>query len=168
MCGSLVFKMIVESVTKIIGERADADYKRRMMNLLLEEDDVLSISNLILHNYGEQVYVGSVDVEVNEDMKAVDISRLSRRLIRRAEGAGLILTSVGISAANLSNPETYRLWDDIIHKARNYPGIKSVNSFYAVLDNSVKNAKEELRTFAEELQKTYPEWTIEIMDVIDM
>lgn len=168
-------RVIVECMLKIVGGRADPGYKHKVYNLLISEDGVLNVSNLMLHSYGENVLVGSVDIEVDENMSASQISRLSRRLIRRAQDIDLILTSVGISAANVKDPKAYEIWDKIIDTARRYKTIVGVNSFvvdfeenvlsfYVVLDRGMKS---ELAAFSKELQGYFPDMRIEILDVID-
>ena len=76
-------------------------------------------------------------IEVDEKMSAVEISRLSGRLIRRAEETGLTLTSVGVSAANISDPKAYERWDTIIDTAREQKGILGVNSFVVDFEENV-------------------------------
>ena len=112
-------------------------------------------------------------------MTAIEISRLSRRLIRIADSAGLTITTVGISAANISDPKAFEIWDRIIDTARNYEGINGVNSFvvdfdekvisfYVVLDSKSKKSRRELQEFSDELRSVYGDMDLEILDVIEM
>ena len=61
---------------------------------LIEENGVLNVTNLVIHSYGENTNVGSVDIEVEGDMRADEVTRLSRRLICRAAGLGEIFGAV--------------------------------------------------------------------------
>jgi len=172
-------RMVVECTFKIVGERAKPEYRHKILNRLLSEEGVQNVYNLVLHNYGEGIYVGSVDVEVDENMYAAEISRLTRRLIRIADQEGLRLTNVGVSAANLSDPRAYEIWDVIINTVRKYESIVGVNSFvvefdekiisfYAILNGSSKKSREDLCAFSDELQNRFGDMTLEILDVTDM
>lgn len=172
-------KMVIECMVKILGGRADPEYKHSILNLFLSVEGVKNVSNLVLHNYGEKIYVGSVDIEVNEKMPALKASRLSRKLIRLAANEGLTLTSVGICAANTEDPKAYEIIDNIIWKARNRKEIAGVNSFvidfdekvisfYAIPELKSKNPQKALKNFADELIKDYPGYDIEILNGIDM
>ena len=97
--------------------------------LIIMEDGVLNVSNLVIHNYGEGIQVGSVEIEVDENMRASEISRISRNLIRKSDELGLILTSVGISAANVDSPEAAEMWDQILDVIRHHKDIKKAHSF---------------------------------------
>ena len=172
-------RMVIECMVKILGERVDPDYKHSILNLFLAEEGVLIVSNLILHNYGEKIYVGSVEIGVDERMSALEISRLSRRLIRRAANKGLTLTSVGISAANTTDPRAFEIIDRIIEQARTQKEITGVHSFvvdfdekvisfYAVPDLRSKNPNNAIKTFSEELSGIFPDYHMEIFAGIDM
>jgi len=133
----------------------------------------------VIHNYGENRFVGSADIEVDENMSAADITRLSRRLIRHAAREGLTLTSVGVSGTNITDPEAAEIWDTILDAARKQKGILRVHSFavdleekvisfYAVPDYSRKDRRQLMESFRQELEAMYPDMAIEIMEGIDL
>jgi divalent metal cation (Fe/Co/Zn/Cd) transporter len=168
-----------ESVAKILGTRNDEEYVAKIRSLLIMEEGVLNINNLVIHNYGENRYYGSADIEVNEEMRASQITKISRRLIRHAKKEGLILTSVGISGTNISDPEATEIWDKILGLIMNHEFIlrahsfaidleENVISFYVVLDYSVRDRVQLMKKFREELAGMYPDMTIEIFEAIDI
>lgn len=169
----------VLSLIKIVGERADPEYRRGILNLLLAEEGVLNVYNLVLHNYGEKIYFGSVDIEVDENMPASAISRLSRRLIRIAGQAGLTLTNVGINAVNTSDLRADEIWDTVIETAVKYDSITGVNSFvvdfdekiisfYAILGSVTKKSEKDLQAFSEELETRFGDMSLEILEIREM
>ena len=79
--------MIIESLTKILGTRVDPEIKKKLIQLFIEEDEIQNVSNIILHNYGENIYIGSADIDVDERMSAGEISVLSRKLIEKQRPA---------------------------------------------------------------------------------
>lgn len=121
--------MLRECVTKILGTSVDPEFKKKIKSMIIMEDSVYNVSNLVIHNYGESVYVGSVDIEVDKDMRAEEISKLSRRLIEKSDELGLTLTAVGISGTDADSPEANRIWDEILDIVRRRKNILRAYSF---------------------------------------
>ena len=172
-------EMLHSCINSILGTRIDPEVRKAVIRSAADMPDVLGVSNIVLHNYGKDRYVGSIDIEVDEAMQAAEISRLSRRIIRAAEQAGVTLTSVGISAANTSDPEEVMMWDGIVELAAKYHGIKRIHSFtydeqegiisfYLVMDYSFKDRDADLEAFINELKTKYPDATLDIYMGIDM
>ena len=122
-------QMLRECVTKILGTSVDPEFKKKIKSMIIMEDGVYNVSNLVIHNYGEGVYVGSVDIEVDKDMRADAISKLSRRLIQNAGKLGLTLTAVGISGTDANSPDADRMWDEILSVIRKHKNILRAYSF---------------------------------------
>ena len=171
--------MIRECITKILGTRLSDEDRKKIIAIAAGFDEVMNVSNLMMHNYGEGYDVGSLDIEVDDRLTAAEISRLTRRIIRSAEEQGVTLTSVGISGTNTTDPDMLVVWDAIIDAARKYDGIKKVHSlmidqeervidFAVVPDYSVKSRDESIREFTEEIEGMYPDMTIGIREEIDM
>lgn len=171
--------MLRESMGKIIGNRPEHDFERRIKQVLIEEEGVLNVCNLVIHTYGENTQVGSVDIEVDESTPASQITRLSRRLIRKAAKEGLTLTSVGVTASNLSDPRAAKIWDTILYRLSKHRGIlraqlftvdfdEKIISFYVVLDYGQKNREDAVRLLKKDLEQLFPDMTIEIHESIDI
>ena len=172
-------RMINECMNKILGTRIDPDFRRKIINAISMEEDVLNVSNLVIHSYGENNYIGSLDIEVDENMLAAEVSKLSRKLIRRAEDLGLNLVSVGISAANISDPKASEMWDKIIQIITRHPEFIRANSFtvdfkekdlsfYVVENYAIKNREDCYKKLYDEVQKEFPDMHIDIYQGIDM
>ena len=172
-------KMIRECMNKILGQRIDQEYKKEIKQALIMEDGVLNVCNLMVHTYGEDVLIGSVDIEVEGDMKAAEATKLSRRLIRRAAEHGLTLTSVGITGSSLSDPRADEIWDTILDVARKHEDILQVQrftvdfeekviSFFVILDYGNRNRSATLEAFRAELEPLFPDMTIELTPGIDI
>jgi len=173
--------MLRECTNKIIGTRPDPEFKRKITKMLVMESGVLNVSNLVIHSYGENINFGSVDIEVDENMTAGEVTRLSRRLIRKAREYDLTLNSVGITGSNLRDPEAVKVWDIILDKLHEpkYKDIlraqlfvmdteEQVISFYVVLDYDSITRDITLKKFREDLAKTFPDKRIEIYTAIDI
>ena len=174
-------EMIYECGTKVLGTRPDPELRKELIRRIVQKDEVLNISNIVLHNYGEGCYVGSVGIEVDEKLTALEISRLSRQIIRESQDLGVQLTSVGIAGTNLSDPASVRMWDTVIDLAKSHGSIKRVYSFvidrenreisfYVTQDYSIRRriCEEELRRFTRQVRDAFPDMWIEIQQGIDV
>ncbi len=172
-------KMLHECTNKILGTRVDPDFKKQITNMIIQEKEVLNVSNLVIHNYGENVNVGSVDIEVDPEMKAIKITELSRKIIGKAEELGLKLTSVGINASDLNDSKADFIYDRIIDKAMEHKGIirinsfsvdfeKKIMSFYIVVDYHIKDKEAQKQLLLEDVKQMYPDMDVNIFITIDM
>lgn len=173
------FSMIEECMIKILGARADDEFKRSIKEMIMSEEEVLNVFNLVIHTYGEGVYVGSVDIEVDQDSKASDISLLSRRIIKNANKLGLVLSSVGICANNIKDPSVALIYDEVIDTIMKYKSINRAQSFiadlnhknmsfYIIQDLSNENSEKERKDLYDELKEKFPDMEIDIYSAIDM
>jgi len=173
-------RMIRSSLTKIIGTSTDPVLRKKLLDLIIQEEGVLNVSGIVLHNYGEENNVGSVDIEVDEKKTAAEISRISRRIIRKGKEIGILITSVGITGTNITDPETAKVWDTIIALAKSHKSIRRLNSFvldmerreisfYVIPDYNVKHQirSKELEHFEEQVREAFPDLTVEILQGID-
>ncbi len=166
-------QMLRECVTKILGTTADPEFRKKIKSVIIMEDGVYNVSNLVIHNYGESVYVGSVDIEVDKDMRADEISRLSRRLMQKTDELGLTLTAVGISGTDADSPEASRIWDEILDVVRRHKKIRRAYAFSAdfneklisfsiVPDPDVSDKEAVRQDLLNELASHFPDMTIGI------
>ena len=166
-------QMLRECVTKILGTTVDPEFRKKIKSMIIMEDSVYNVSNLVLHNYGEGVYVGSVDIEVDKNMRAEEIGKLSRRLIQKADDLGLTLTAVGISGIDTDSPEANKIWDEILDIVRQHERIIRANSFTVdpeekqisfciVQDPNDPDKKTSLQDLQNELCRHFPDMTISI------
>ncbi len=170
-------EMLKETMNKILGAPADPEFRKKIARMIAMEEGVYNVSSLVIHNYGENNYVGSIDIEVDENMRASQIGDLSRRLKETAKEMGLILTSVGVSGVK-TNPKADRIFDQIIESAMGHKEIRRVQSFtvdfkkkkitFAVVhDHGCPDKERDIRELREELQQLFPKMQIEIFSAIN-
>lgn len=169
--------MLKETMNKILGAPADPEFRKKITRMIFMEESVYNVSSLVIHNYGENNCIGSVDIEVDENMKASEIGDLSRRLKEKAKEMGLTLTSVGVSGTRV-DPKADSIRDQIIETAMGHKQIRRVQSitvdfrkreitFAVVHDHGYADKEEDIAVLKEELQKLYPKMKIEISSAIN-
>ena len=170
-------EMLRECVSKLLGRRADPDLHRK---LIASQRGVRNAFNLVIHNYGEDVWIGSVDIEVDEDMTAAEATKLSRRIIQKAAEQNIRLTSVGICGTNLNEAHNAELWDRILAHIEDHPEFirayafsydaeEHLAYFYVVPDVTIrKNKDAAVAKLRAELEEEFPDIVFNIDTSVEM
>jgi cation diffusion facilitator family transporter len=165
-----------ECGNKLLGAKGDPQLVHQIKEMVAEEPEVQNVFHLTLHNYGEELCLGSVDIEVDEGMCVTETTRLMRRIRRRAAEKGVRLTSVGIYGTDSRDAE---MWDKILEIVRTHQDIQRAYAFsydddaktatFLVALNPDSRAKEHSVDMLEnELEKTFPGVDFEIDRIIDL
>lgn len=97
------YEILRESITKILGKRIDADVALGIKETVCGIDGVLGAYDLVLNDYGPENAMGSIHVEVDENLTAKEIDRMTRRIQQAVLAEHRIaLHTVGIYSVNTS------------------------------------------------------------------
>ncbi len=160
-------QMIRDCMTKIIGVSADPSLRKELTQTIIALPGVLNVTNLILHSYGEGILIGSLDIDVEQSMDALQITRLSHTIKEKADDLGVTITSVGVTGTNITSPEAVNIWDTIIETVLQHKDVKRVHSFsvdfshneiyFSVVEKpGTGQNKNSLKELQEELENKYP------------
>ena len=123
-------EMLSETLSSMIGTRVDSEITDKLKDKISEFDEVLGVYDLTLHNYGPTQLMGSVHVELRDDLSAREIHKLTRRILYSVyEEFGIILT-VGIYASNTDNEEAKEIKGSLNEIIAKYPEILQMHGFY--------------------------------------
>lgn len=124
------FEILMETLNNIVGLRIEGDLSKKIKNKVKSYEGVIGAYDLALHNYGPTSILGSVHIEVDDEMKAKDIHKLIRKItIDVFEEYGIVLT-IGIYANNMEDEENFKLKKDLDKIISKYPVILQVHAFY--------------------------------------
>ena len=169
-------ELMRECGNKLLGAKGDPQLVRQIKEMVAEEPEVLNVFHLTLHNYGEELCLGSVDIEVDEGMRVTETARLIRRIRRRAAEKGVRITSVGIYGTDSRDTE---MWDKILEIVRTHPEIQrayafsydddaKTASFLVALKPDSRVKKQSIDMLENELEKTFPGVDFDIDRIIDL
>lgn len=168
------FDMIRESLSQILGERAESDLTKSIKASICEFDEVRGAYDLILNNYGPDTYMASVHVEVDSDLSAPKIDRLARKISQKIyDEYQIVVAAVGIYAYDEKNPENQRILADVRSRLDKYDDVIQFHGFYVskedmtisfdvVVDFSTRNRLEVYHQIVQEIQQTYPDYHVAI------
>lgn len=91
-------EMLDSPVNELLGSRVSPELVREIKQEVMAVDGVRGVFDIILHNYGPDVMIGSLHISVLDTMSAHEIHALTRRIsILMYEKHGIIMT-VGVYA----------------------------------------------------------------------
>ena len=123
-------EMLGDTLDSIIGTRADKELSERLKSIVCAYPQVRGAYDLTLHNYGPTQIIGSVHVELPDDMPAREIHRLSRAISADVYNQLGIVLTVGIYASNDSEGESESIRKRLNEIAEKYPAILQIHGFY--------------------------------------
>ncbi len=161
------------SISNIIGTRTSREVSLAIKKQVLSHKEVIGAYDLILNNYGPNRAIGSIHIEVDDDLTAKEIHPLTRTISAEIyEQFGVILT-VGIYASNNKNPEASDIRNFVYQLARSYKDIVEIHGFYIDIEKKtvtfdiIVDFKADAIKIQEELKEKvlakYPEYSLNIV-----
>ena len=123
------------SLDDIIGNRADEKITKKIKRRINSYEDVISVHDLTIHNYGPNNIMATVYIDVLEDTTAKEIYRLTRLISTDIYNRYGINITIGVCA---SNKKEYRVIKRKLYElVKEYPNILEIHGFY--VDEELKN-----------------------------
>ena len=173
-------ELIKESVDNMIGLRVESDLSKKIKKEITKEKDIEGAFDLILNNYGPDKYLGSVHIEVPDNLSVADIDKISRRISKNIlEKYGVILHTIGVYSINTKNKKIINIRSEIQKIVFSHKGILQMHGFYfdeedktisfdIIIDFKVKNREEVYTQIYDEIKEKYPSYKINITLDIDV
>ena len=168
------FEMLKETLSKILGERVDAQLARDIKSTISEYEEVNGVYDLVMHNYGPDAYNGSVHIEVPDTLSADELDKLLRKIqVRIYKEHNVILTAIGVYSYNTKDPEAVEARKKVTEIVTNVEHVIQMHGFY--LDKVEKTVRFDIvvsfdaddrsavyKNVCEKIQKEYPDYTLQI------
>lgn len=122
-------EMLLETLNSIIGIRTDSELSGQLKEKINSYPEVKGTYDLTLHNYGPTEIIGSVHIEVDDEMTAREIHHLSRRIASEIFMEFGIILTVGIYASN-TDGEFAKVREAVEAEVGKRPEILEMHGFY--------------------------------------
>ena len=167
--------MLRETIDSMIGSRVDSELSQKIKQTIREFPEVYGAYDLNLHNYGPEDMQGSVHVEVDGSLTAMDIHNLTRAISIKIYEEYSIIFSVGIYARN----EKYNdIRQDLETIASEYEEVIEIHGFivfeeknFATFDLIVDfdaDREKIKREISKRIKELHPEFDYYIIDDYDV
>ena len=123
--------MLRETLSEILGEEVSADLARKIKADVCSFPEVRGAYDLVLNNYGPDVYNGSIHIEVCDALNADEIDNLTRAISAKVyQKEGVLLTAISVYSYNTKDPEVTQMRDKLIRILKENPNVLQVHGFY--------------------------------------
>lgn len=167
--------MLKETLDSMIGARVDSELSRKIKASICELPEVYGAYDLSLHNYGPEDMQGSVHVEVDDSLTALEIHDLTRKISFKIFKEFSIALTVGIYARNDQFSE---IRDDLYHIASKYEEVLEIHGFmvyetrklvtFDIIVDFDANREEVKNKILDEIKTKHPDFTYVMIDDYDV
>ena len=156
-----------ESFSSIIGERASKETALGIKQIVTAHQEVIGAYDLIVNNYGPERAIGSIHIEVNDELTAKEIHSLSRQISEEVYLKYNVIMTVGIYASNTSNEESKEIREYLVSLVKQISDIKQLHGFYVdkekmivsfdiILDYQCPNVEQIKNELYNKMKEKYP------------
>lgn len=124
------FDMLASPINELLGARVSDKLVKDIKKEVSDFNGVHGVYDIILHNYGPNVLIGSLHINVYDTMNAHEIHGLTRRITEQMfERHGIIMT-VGIYAVATGSNRRAELQSMVMQTLAKHKEIVQVHGFY--------------------------------------
>ena len=168
------FEMLGDTLSKILGERADASLAREIKETINSYPEISGAYDLVMHNYGPDSYNGSVHIEVPDTLSADELDKLIRKVtVDVYQKHDVILTAIGVYSFNTKDADAADAREKVSEIVSSVPHVLQMHGFY--LDKTEKTMRFDIvvsfdapdrrkvyREVCDKVQKEYPEYGLQV------
>ena len=164
--------MVRETYSQILGERIDREISIGIKRTVKSFPEVTGAFDLTLSDYGPDMYLGSIHIEVPDTMTAAEIDKLTRIITEKVyKKHNVLLSAIGIYSVNTKYKESMKIKGQVEEIIKDYKGILQSHGFYynkedraisfdLVLDFACEDRNKVYQEVHDRVQELYPDYKI--------
>ena len=167
-------EILLDVISKLLGDRPSIELADQIMEEILSTEGVHGAYDLILHNYGPNVFIGDVNLELEDTMTIEDAYVITKPLnVRILRDYGVFMY-FGFYSVNTTDPEIVEMRNYLYEHALCMDDILQIHAFYVnkerkfmsfdvVFDFDCKDqyaVEQELRRI---IHERYPDYRVEML-----
>lgn len=167
-------EILRETINDMIGSRIDERLSKKIKDTINSFNLVEGAYDLMIHNYGPTGMIGSVHIQVPDEMTAKEIHKLTKEIESKVYLDFNIILTIGIYAANTSDEKFARVKNDLDKIIKKHKSILQLHGFYVdTRTNSImfdliidfeEKAPENIRDkVISEIKEKYPEYEYSVI-----
>ncbi|MGI6736320.1 MAG: cation diffusion facilitator family transporter [Anaerovoracaceae bacterium] len=169
---------LIETISEILGERLDPALSRAVKETIAGFPEVLGVYDLIINNYGPSRRIGSVHVELPDDMNVYDLDDLEYRIVQKVfHEHRVVLTGISVYAMHSQDPEEAKMRDSILEITGRHKEVIETHGFHLDRENRVirfdiivdfnlrghETRQQIYDRVVREVQQRYPDYTLQVI-----
>ena len=165
-------EMLKDTLDDILGSRISKELSRNVKKNIAAFPNVLGAYDLSLNSYGPDRMIGSVHIEVPEDMTAKEIDDLSIKITNAIyKENNVALSAIGIYSHNSNTSEAAKYLEGIKEITDQYKDVMQIHGFYLskedklikfdiIISFDAKDREEQFKEIREKISQKYPDFKI--------
>ena len=123
--------MLKETLSKVLGESVDPKMARDIKATVMSFPQVSGAYDLVLHNYGPDMFNGSLHIEIPDTLPAFELDKLIREITDKVmKEHEVLLTAIGVYSLNTKNPEAVRVRETVSGIVLSKQYVRQIHGFY--------------------------------------
>ncbi len=123
-------EILSEASDDILGRVSDRELMRKIRDTICDFPNVSGAYDLMLHNYGPTELIGSVQIQVPDELTAKDIHRLTQEIAHKVYNKYHLNLTIGIYADNSTKPEHREIREYTLNIVNTYQEITQIHGLY--------------------------------------
>ncbi len=171
-------EILLEAVSNIIGKRSDQNIINALKTMVCTFPQVQGAYDLILNNYGPERIIGSVHIQVDDNMTAKEIHKITREIQTRAYSEYNVILTVGVYANNDSDDVT-NVKKDLLNIIKKYPEVIQTHGFFLdsekhlvtfdiIIEFKAENHPQIIANIKNEIKQMHPEYDYAVIEDLDI
>ena len=107
------YELIKEIVDRLIGKPADQELVKQIREIILKHKEIRGLHDLIIHDYGPSVKIGSAHAEVDAKMNFVKIHDIIDQAEREVGDTLHVMMTLHMDPIEYDNPITNAYFEDL-------------------------------------------------------
>ncbi len=168
-------EMLRETLSEILGERADAELAREIKKTVVSFPEVSGAYDLVLNNYGPDNYNGSIHIEVPDTLPASELDELIRDITAKVyHDNKVVLTAIGVYSLNTKDERAVEMRNKISSLVLSKEHVLQMHGFYlneekkairfdVIVSFDAKDRRAVYDEICSEVAALYPDYSLEIV-----
>ena len=167
-------EMLKDTLSKILGERADAELARDIKKTINAYPEINGVYDMVMHNYGPDSYTGSVHIEVDDTISADQLDELLRQVsVDVYKKHDVILTAIGVYSTNTMDPAAVEARERVRRIVMSNKNVLQMHGFYinrekktlrfdVVISFDEKDRPALFEKIKKQIQEEFPDYELQI------
>ncbi len=172
--------LLRDTLSDILGRRVSSEESLAVKETVNSFDEVLGAYDLTLHSYGPETMLGSIHIEVREDMDAKSIDKLEREIFNAVYCKHrIIMTAIGIYSSNTKDEVCMEIQDGIREIIAAHKDVIQLHGLFIdreektilfdiILSFDCEDMNGELLSIRQEVSDRYPDYQVAITLDVDV
>lgn len=167
-------QMLRETLSKLLGERADVELARSVKETVLSFPQVQGVYDLVLNDYGPDRINGSLHIEIPDTISADDLDEMLRQITEKVYSEQkVILTAVGVYAVNTRDAQVVAMREKIHELVFAHEHILQMHGFHVnraaktirfdlIISFDAQDRKAVYDHVLQDVKEIYPDYQVQI------